>query len=100
MVQPYWEVTFGVSEWRGVKRDDSPYPYVLSAGFTNLGSRIQRATLVVAWLDENNRVVWVETAPLDPGTIENIPPDGSANFVKIRVSDSTVGPRLYDYTKM
>ena len=100
IVQPFWEVPFGVSEWRGVKRNDSPYPYVLSAGFTNLGSRIQRATLVVAWLDENNRVVWVETAPLAPGTGASIPPDGSANFVEIRVSDSAVGPRLYDYTKM
>jgi len=100
IVQPFWEVPFGVSEWRGVKRNDSPYPYILSAGFRNLGSRIQRATLVVAWLDENNRVVWVETEPLAPGTITNIPPEGSANFAEIRISDPTVGPRLYGYTKM
>lgn len=100
IIQPFWEVPFGVSEWRGVNRDDPPYPYTMATGFRNLGGRIRGATLVVAWLDENQRVVWLDTTPLDSRTTPEIPHDGSANFALLKVGDGQIGPRLYDLTKM
>jgi hypothetical protein len=78
---------------------DPPYPYVLAAGLRNLGAPLSRATLVVAWLDESGRVVWMEKAPV-AAAFPKIPRDGRANFEEIRVYDAAIGPRLINLDKM
>lgn len=78
---------------------DPPYPYILAAGLRNLGAPLSRATLVVAWLDESGRVVWLEQAPV-AAAYRSIPHDGRANFEEIRADDPAIGPRLINLDKM
>lgn len=96
-IQRYWEEPYGIDTGG---RMDPPYPYVLAAGIRNLGVPINGATLVVAWLDDQGRVVWVEKTPLASEFNSIIPRDGSANFTEIRVGDAKVGPRLLNLEKM
>lgn len=84
----YWQLPYGVSEWKGVKRHGPPlYAHVMYAGLENLGDPINDATLAVAWMD-GGKVVWVETASLDPQKFcPPIPRGGNGDFKKIEIRD-------------
>lgn len=84
----YWQVPYGVSEWKGVKRHGPAYaPHVMYAGLENLGDPINDATLAVAWMD-GGKVVWVETASLEPQKFcPPIPRGGKGGFKEIEIRD-------------
>lgn len=100
LIQPYRQMPYGEAIFRGVERADPPYPYVLAAGFRNLGARVREANLVVAWLDSAGRVVWMETAALDPQTLRDIPRGGAANFSNLEVFHPRIGPLLAELTQI
>lgn len=83
----YWQVPYGVAEWKGIKRDDPPYPHLMQVGLENKGQPLSDANLAVAWVDKG-RVVWVETSILDPQrTKVPIPTGGNGEFKTIRILD-------------
>lgn len=87
-----YELEFGSETYKGHKRDDSPYPYVLATAFDNLGRAVKSAQLTVAWRDAAGSVVWIETAPLDDGFRNGVPENGAASFRNIVVRDPVIGP--------
>ena len=89
-----YEVPYGVAEYKGVKRDDAPYPYVLGTSFDNLSGPLKRAELVAVWLNENGKVKWIERANLDPLFKNGVGIEGSALFNDIVVSDANIAPLL------
>lgn len=100
LVQPYWQLRYGSRYLlNGADRPDAPYPYVLAAGFRNLGRTVKSAKLVVAWLDESDKVVWMETTSLAP-EFPQVYRDGRGNFQKITVTNDQIGPRLSSLTPM
>lgn len=100
-IQVYWELAQGSEEYRGIKREDDPYPYVLATGFENLGRPVKNADLIAAWLDENGKVVWIETTNLDKKAFANgIDRDGAGNFKPIIVFNKEIGSLLDKYTYM
>lgn len=91
LVKTYWQQPYGQPDG-----PDSVAPYILSAGLTNLGPSIHDALLVVGWLDDLGRLVWLETSPALKGTQQIIPHNGGAVFDKIRVSVPEVSRRLHN----
>lgn len=92
-IDVYWQVPFGVSEWKGVKREDPPYPHLMAAGARNAGVPLADATLVVAWVQQDpnggdKRIVWLEETTMDDVSLRPIPPDGSFNFRVIQAYDN------------
>lgn len=100
MILTHWEAPYGVREYRGVLREDPPYPYLLATGIRNLSKPIQDARIVVAWLNEENQVVTIATAELSSGTVQPIGTNEYVDFDRIRVSDSEVGPTLFEAIPM
>lgn len=89
-----YELEFGSNTYRGHKRDDAPYPYVLAAAFDNLGRALKSAKVVVAWIDETGKVTQIKTSQLDDGFKNGVPESGAASFKNIIVSDPAIGPEL------
>lgn len=89
-----YEVPFGKPEYKGILRDDAPYPYVMGTSFDNLSGPVKQADIIVAWLDETGKVVWVENSPLDPAFRNGVGVDGSALFKDIIVEDAEFAPQL------
>jgi len=100
LVQTYYQLPYGVATVRGKARQDAPYPYVLAAGFRNLGRPVSNPRLVAAWLDEQGRVLWVESASLADGFVSTIDKDGIALFDQVKVSDPAIAGKLIDQTLM
>lgn len=94
MILRYWDVPYGVNEYRGVLRDDPPYPYRLATGLRNLGKPAQDARIVVAWLNEESQVIMISAAGVSSGFIRPIGSDAYVQFDTIQVFDSQIGPRL------
>jgi len=83
----YYQVPYGVSEWKGSDRGQPPYPHVVAAGLDNQGAPLESANLAMAWVDDG-RVVWVETTTLDADGLKlPIPTGGAANFRQIQILD-------------
>ncbi|CAM2946382.1 FxLYD domain-containing protein [Paenibacillus sediminis] len=89
-----YELAYGQQDYRGFKRNDPPYPYVLATSFDNLSGPIKTAQLVAAWLDETGKVVWIGTASLDSAFKNGVGVDGSATFNNIVVNNSKIAPML------
>lgn len=88
------EMQFGAPSFKGHPRVDSPYPYVLSVSTRNLGPTTKNPRLVVAWLDEKGRVIWLEQTGLHENANSEIETNGVAQFRDIRISDDKIGPNL------
>ncbi len=93
-VRVYDQIPYGVNEYKGIPREDKSYPYVLSTGIRNYGQNINTAKLVVAWLNQNNEVVWIETTSLSEAFSDGVKQDGSANFKDIVIEDKKIGSLL------
>jgi hypothetical protein len=86
---------YGTTSYHGIKREDAPYPYVLSTGFANYEKNIKDAKLIAAWLDPTGKVYWIEQTSLDRKAFANgVQADSAANFESIIVSDPQVAPNL------
>ncbi|WP_139492139.1 FxLYD domain-containing protein [Brevibacillus dissolubilis] len=90
----YYELGFGKPDYKGQKREDAPYPYVMSASVNTLDRAIKQAELTAAWIDENGKVLWIEQAKLDPMFRNGMVEYSAAYFQDIVVTDPTVGPKL------
>ncbi|HLO03227.1 MAG TPA: FxLYD domain-containing protein [Symbiobacteriaceae bacterium] len=108
LLMKYWELPYDRVEVKGVRRRDAVwrhgrrvYPYKLGTGFQNIGERpVPGANLLLAWLNDQDQVVWVEQTTMDPSFAGPISPKGFAHFRVIQVDDPKMGPRLYDLTPM
>lgn len=94
------ELPHGVATFKGFKREDAPYPYVLAADLTNVGSAARNAHFTVAWLNDNGRVIWIDSASTNKSTPEVIRPKFGANFDHISINDPVVGPQLFGASKL
>lgn len=66
-------------------------PYILATGMRNLGQPFAEARMVVAWLDEQGRVAWLETTTNPDLGIQS---DESFNMPDIQVDDPALAKRL------
>lgn len=94
----YYELPLGEDTYKNSKRDDAPYPFVLSAGFNNLGKKVSKETLTVAWLSPEGKVVWIEETSLEDGFAKGVEEGGSANFNDIVVdsNDTDFANKLHE----
>lgn len=95
-----YEVPYGVSTWKGVDRSGPTFPYELTAGVRNVGRPVKNATLTIAWLDDKDRVVWMELTALAPAYSEGLRSNGIARFSDIQVSEPDVAPLLFGLNHM
>lgn len=93
-IMTWWQLPFGSDTYKGIKRDDPPYPYVLATGFNNLGRAMKSAVLVVAWTDEAGKVLRIKTSPLDDGFKDGVSEGGAASFQNMVEDDPILGPEL------
>jgi len=83
VLQVYWEAGAGDQFIKGHERGEGEYSYEFAAGFKNMGEPVDEAMLVLAWLDSEGRVIWIESSRMEGfGRIEK---HGSANFELIKV---------------
>jgi len=94
IIRQYFQAPYGATETNGTKN-----PYVLAAGFQNWGKPIDTASITAAWLDQNGRVVWVQSADIAPNTKPGIAKRDMANFQHIEVQ-AAVGQRLHQSAVM
>jgi hypothetical protein len=98
-----WQIPFGVEEYRGTKREGPHLPFVMAVSFENVGPnlpKVEDVELVVAWLDDTGRVVWVATSSLHERSSRNIPVRGTGFFNLVSVDDPIVGPSLHSLNYM
>lgn len=89
-----WQLSFGSDMHGWIKREDAPYPYVISTSAENLGKDADTVKIVIAWINNEGKVVWIEESNLSADYGNGIPQNGIGNFEDITVTDSTVGPLL------
>lgn len=94
------EVPFGSPTYKGGARKDTTYPYVLYASIRNLGGTVKNPKLVVAWLDGNGRVQWLQSSPLHPDAEPTVEVDGVAAFAPMKVEDPGIAQGLNGSKKL
>lgn len=86
LLQYYWQRPYA----------DVESPYEFAAGFRNLSGReLREAWLVVAWLNDNGRVVWIDEASLSPAMASAPPGSGGVNFDSIVIKDAKLAEQIY-----
>lgn len=89
-----WELPFGTDTYGFTKREDAPYPYVIFTSFENLGTDVTTAKIVIAWINEEGQVVWIEESNLDENSQNGVKKNSIGDFEKITVTDPAIGPML------
>jgi hypothetical protein len=96
-----WELHYGEEMYNHhTKRNDPPYPYVLSFSSENLSAESPDVKIVVAWTDENGKVMWIEEAPLSEEFNNGLPNGGIGNFEDITVTNEAIAPLLPELTRL
>lgn len=100
-VYTVFEYAHGASTYQGRERTDAPYPYALGTGFRNLETEVARnPRLVVAWLNDDGKVLAVMSSPLKARMKPDFAPNTPGHFEEIRVQDAIMGPALSSASKL
>jgi len=100
VIRMFYELAYGQSDYKGLAREGSAFPYEMAAGFNNLGQEVKKEKLIAAWLTPEGKIFHIETAQMNAAFANGIPEGGMANFDHIMVSDPQVAPKLSEYEYM
>lgn len=100
IIDEMWEMPNLAGNDVSHQQDSDPQTYTLACGYFNLGPPVCEAELVVAWLDDQQRVRWIDSARQDPQTASVVESTAGALFSPIIVGDDGAGSSLRGLKKM
>jgi len=93
VIYNYYELPYGTTSYNGIERVDDPLSYVLQIGTENLGEDVDKASIIVVWVDDAGKIFWLEESELD-SNYHGVKKDSRAHFREIIVKEPEIAQVL------